>query len=421
MDTNGFGAGKLSRSDLTKVSQMVRNGVKVVVPDVVCHELSVHVIEAFDHVRFDLLSAAGFSEVDSLRSVDSARVYRGIVASLESVGCDVRVSESAWWMSGVVNQILLTPPAEVKREVRTGAADSIVASHALKLQREYGSLLVISNDAVLVKHFESLGISTAATLQKATGMVLNNASGEILHHVLDEVWGDRQWKAIFVELVEQLFDSETVHDLEILGFSNLVAGDDQMYGTAVFSLEEACYVDKTNEGPNNVWSKGRIIFSGEVKIDASSLLPSELRSVQEISSQTNYAEYPAPIEPEEYVRIEQSCITDPQVGATFEIVRTSRPNTNVATITVCLDDEVVAIVELVESQIERFHGTDIWVDRYNSGVSVVGPLASGEAPRRITTAGVLGSRVLRCWSEKMHNETVDFPGRDAVSPSLNVS
>jgi rRNA-processing protein FCF1 len=417
IDTNGFGAGKLSGVDLTSIEQMVNNGVKVVVPDVVCRELSVHASESFSAIRFDLLIAAGFKEFEGLRNVDGAKIYDGIVQSLKDAGCDVRESEPAWWMEAVLTQIAVVPPAEKKSGVRTGAADSVVTSHARQLQHESGALLVISDDSLLISHLKSIGIPTAPNLQAATGRVLNNASPEVLLQLLDHVWGAGLWRSTFVDHIEKLFSAGTVHDLEILGFSNLVAGENQMYGTTVFSLEESSYGDTSDGGPNDFWSKGKMIFSAQTKIDTISLLPTEVRKMEELSSQTNYDSYPFPTEPQQYVRIEQSCITDPQVNATFEIAHRTSVNATVDTITVRLDGVEVATVELNEFEVERSRGNEVWFDRHSNGVSISGKLLAVDAPAAATTAGYLGSRVLRLWTENRRTDATRALHDAAGQPS----
>jgi rRNA-processing protein FCF1 len=400
MDTNGFGAGVLSGIDLSRIEQMVRDGVKVFVPDVVCRELAVHVEEAFDAIRFDLLSAAGFKELESLRKVNSEQVYEGIVSALEDAGCQVRISNPAWWMNGVLNQIASAPPAEIKKGVKTGAADAIVASHALNLSREFESVLVISNDNFLISHLETLGIPTARDFQNAAGRLLNNASPQKLAQLLNLVWGGPEWEGIFRSLVENVFQPAAVRDLNVLGFSNLVGDADQLYATTLFSFHESLNAVGAAGGINNGWSKGKQIYSVETRIDAHSFMPTSLRIVEELTAQFSYDDYPLPTAADTYVRIEQRCITDPTVNASFEISGTASQSTKVTSITVRLEGEIVAKVDLHEFEVERTQDGDIWFDQHSGGISISGGLTEVQAPGPITTAGFLGNRVMRLWAAR---------------------
>jgi rRNA-processing protein FCF1 len=241
VDTNGFGGGRLGKNDLENIRSLTTAGVKVVVPDVVCHELSSHTISEFSRVPFAFLESLGI-DIGDARSVQASSapesIYKKVVQMIEAAGAEVRESLNEWWREGLRRQVYQEPPAESKSSIKTGAIDTIIFQHLASVINEYGEGLIVTNDGPLTKYCESRSYTVVKSFQEAKSRVLSNANVVHVTGLLRRMYFDEGWLAAFRGLVGKFDSRSTFEGITVLGLANLVSRNRELQGTILFKASE---------------------------------------------------------------------------------------------------------------------------------------------------------------------------------------
>lgn len=397
LDTNAFGGGKCTDSDLENVRRLVASGANVYVPDVVVHELSAHVGNEIARLNQAALSLVVGS--DAVRQLDDWRdsnhAFNQIKAHLHSAGAEVKSSRDHWWRLAVLDQIASTPPASRKGETTTGAVDAMVTRHAAVSHNLHGETLVVTSDKALQSHLESISVAVAAEMQEAIGLVADNASPELTREVGRAMIFDPSWKADFVTLIPvHTFSSKSQLTIDIIGLSNLshtVAGLTATIMMAIDATDKV--VDQEGEYDRLV---GTDIYSAEAILDADTHKPQTLFSIHSADGAFDYLGYPGPINADEYVSGERACLPSPQAEATFTIT-TSNERPNSIEVFGKLGNVLAAQVSLTTSDVpfeDPTHGA--YMAQFTD-IAVSGPVTRVTAKRRPTFRGYLGSRMFTLW------------------------
>ena len=396
VDSNALGAGTLTATQLEEMRRLVEAGARVVVPDVVVHELAIHLSDGFNKAPIKLAATAGFdtTELEIITRRPKDIVLR-MTKVLREVGVDVATTKTEWWQEGVVRQIFLTPPGSKKGDVRTGAVDAIVALHAESLKSDMTGLVVVTADKLLVTHLESLEIKVLPNLRAVAGVILQNAPVETLREVLATRGRNPEWDTNLFKMVGAAESSFSA--FEFLGFSSLLAADGHLEGTISFAVDDG-YMTATPTYPEGVYSsRGRLLYTADVKLDAFSLQPISVGPASEASLVFDYRAYPLPISAVDYIELERLSIPSPQIDVRFEVSTAVDGPIRTQTVAVLLGKRLLVKVSLSAIAVPAQFG-DLQYEDIRGGWECNILDLPGVTEDEIAKVGFLGAAVLREWA-----------------------
>jgi hypothetical protein len=399
VDTNGFGGGRLNKSDLENIRALSAAGVKVVIPDVVCHELSSHTIGDFSRVPFALLESLGL-DVGESRTVQassaSASVYRRVVEAIEDAGAEVRKSLSEWWQEGLMRQVYQAPPAETKSSVKTGAIDTIISRHLASVIAEYGQGLLITNDGPLTKYCEALSYSVVKTFQEAKSRVLSNASTDNVAELLNLMYVNDDWFAAFRRLVEGFDSRSSIENMTLLGLANLVSRDSELQGTILFKASERVLIGRPDGPEPTSETYGPNLYTIEAQFAPDTLIITGARTLQELDMTFDNRFYPLPQTVDAYLANELPAVCSPQVDIRFDAETVTKSNGTEALIRAYVDDKLTVKIRLA-SYVIRVHQFDFEYDDVRGEVSFEVESGVELEVESIAHRGQLGADLVRLW------------------------
>jgi hypothetical protein len=176
LDTNAMGDGSLNMSTLRELSKITAklSGLEIWIPEPVMWEWASHAqqqfVEASNTARrlHRKLSQAGIDSGVKIPSDDeSSKILDRVIASLESLPSPFRilrlVDHPEVAAEALKDQILQAPPAKLKSDVKTGAADS-ASLRLSQAEADSNGLVyaVVSGDGDVRKALEHWGIDDVA-------------------------------------------------------------------------------------------------------------------------------------------------------------------------------------------------------------------------------------------------------------------
>lgn len=166
LDTNAFSGGEFSRPTLEAWAREARAAhIEIWLPEVVVWELASHAAERREAARQGVelsrkaLQAAGIEPPD-FPAMTREEVLEIVTAEISQVdGVTILKCSAEHAMEGLKDQVLGRDPVEVKKGVKTGAADGAWLRSALDVAADLeGTIILVSSDRLTLARIDKWGM-----------------------------------------------------------------------------------------------------------------------------------------------------------------------------------------------------------------------------------------------------------------------
>ena len=234
LDSNAFGAGRLTRASIRRIREARNLGLRVCVPDVVAAELAAHEDQELGKI-IESLKALGYLLSEDT-PINEEQFEKSTIETLGKAGAIILHSTSDALHDALWAQIFRRKPASPKRAssgkaITTGAVDALVQIHALREAQESWTCLVTEDSALRddsLKRGLRVEGSIPAAIEAARSSALNPERGrEILSEILcreSEILKVLGGKAVIIGVSTiQSTDSDSCFEATIAWFDDDLA------------------------------------------------------------------------------------------------------------------------------------------------------------------------------------------------------